>query len=478
MNTARKIAKNAFWLSAADIINKILSMVVIIYIARYLGTTYFGKYSFAIAFVSMFMFLTDLGLSTVLIRDVAKDRTQARKYLGNCAVIKMLLSIFVLMVIYLAINLMNYPSDTTTVVYLIALSSVIASFTGIFRSTFRAFERMEYDAIFSVIEKILFVSLAVSILLAGYGVIALALVLVVVNCFGLIASITTTFLKFVKPVFEIDLHFWKAIFKPSIYFALAGIFGYMFFNIDTVMLSIMKGDSTAGLYSAAYNLLAALIFIPSIFSTAAFPSFCNLYKSSKESFIFAYEKSFKYLFILVLPIVVGTVILADKFILFIYGTEFQHSTSVLEILIWGFLFLSLTSILGVVLSSIGKEIIIMKVAGISAGLNILLNLLLIPKYGLVGASVASVIALFLFYILNLYAVSKYLYVLNFFGIIIKPLFSCTVMVIFLYYLKSIIDIALLVPSAAIIYFSIILIVKVLSPEDINMLRQIIKMKNT
>jgi len=477
MNTARKLAKNAFWLFAADIINKILSMVVIIYIARYLGTTYFGKYSFAIAFVSMFIFLTDLGLSFVLIREVAKDRTQAPKYLGNFTIIKLLLSIFVLTVIYLAINLMNYPPDTTVIVYIIALSSVVGSLTGVFRSTFRAFERMEYDAMLSIFEKILYVSLAVSILLAGYGVIALALVIAFVSGVGLVASITVTYLKFIKPVFEIDLRFWKKIFKPSISFALAGIFGSLFFYIDTVMLSLMKGDVTAGLYSAAYNLLAALVFIPSIFINAAFPTFCNLYGSSKNSFIFAYEKSFKYLLVLILPIVVGTVILADRFILLIYGTEFQNSTIALRLLMWGFLFLSLTSISGAVLGSIGKEFISMKVTGISAGLNVLLNLLLIPEYGLIGASVASVIALFLFFILNLYAVSKYLYILNFFGITVKPLFSCAVMAIFLYYLKPIIDIALLIPLAAIIYFLIILVVRALSNEDINMLKQIIKMKD-
>jgi O-antigen/teichoic acid export membrane protein len=477
MNTARKIAKNAFWLSAADIINKILSMVVMIYIARYLGTTYFGKYSFAIAFVSMFIFLTDLGLSFVLIREVAKDRTQAPKYLGNLTIIKLLLSIFVLTVIYLAINLMNYPPDTIVVVYIIALSSVVGSITGIFRSTIRAFERMEYDAILSVFEKILYVSLAVSILFAGYGVIALALVIAFVSGIGLVASIIITYLKFVKPVFEIDLRFWKKIFKPSISFALAGIFGSLFFSIDTVMLSLMKGDDMAGLYSAAYNLLAALIFIPSIFMNAAFPTFCNLYKSSNESFIAGYEKSFKYLFILTLPIVVGTVILADKFILLIYGTEFQNSIMVLRILMWGFLFLSLTSISGVVLNSMGKEFTSMKAVVISAGLNVLLNLLLIPKYGLIGASLASVIALFLFFILNLYVVSKYLFVLNFFSITVKPLFSCMIMAIFLYYSKSLIDITFLVPLAAIIYFSILLVVKVLSKEDINMLKMIIKKEN-
>jgi O-antigen/teichoic acid export membrane protein len=125
----------------------------------------------------------------------------------------------------------------------------------------------------------------------------------------------------------------------------------------------------------------------------------------------------------------------------------------------------------------GKEFTSMKAVVISAGLNVLLNLLLIPKYGLIGASLASVIALFLFFILNLYVVSKYLFVLNFFSITVKPLFSCMIMAIFLYYSKSLIDITFLVPLAAIIYFSILLVVKVLSKEDINMLKMIIKKEN-
>jgi O-antigen/teichoic acid export membrane protein len=146
MNTVQRIAKNTAALFAAQFVVAILGLVLSIFIARNLGDVIFGKYSFALAFVAIFAVFSDLGYNTLLIREVARDKSQASKYLNNVISMRALLSLVLFALIAVTINLMGYPADTKNVVYLFGIYTLLVSFSAVFKVTFRAFERMEYEA--------------------------------------------------------------------------------------------------------------------------------------------------------------------------------------------------------------------------------------------------------------------------------------------------------------------------------------------
>jgi len=106
-----------------------------------LGAEGFGILSFAIAIVGIFTILTDLGISTLTVRDVARDRSLGPKYLGNGLIIKVILAVVSFGLIALAVNLLNYPSETITVVYFIALSTIFGSIASFIFSIFQAHEK-------------------------------------------------------------------------------------------------------------------------------------------------------------------------------------------------------------------------------------------------------------------------------------------------------------------------------------------------
>ena len=122
MNTVQRIAKNTAALFTAQFAASILGILLSIFIARKLGDVTFGKYFFALAFTSMFTVFSDLGYSTLLIIEVAKDKSQVSKYLNNTLCIDALLSLVVFALIVIVINLMGYPADTKNIVYLQGLS--------------------------------------------------------------------------------------------------------------------------------------------------------------------------------------------------------------------------------------------------------------------------------------------------------------------------------------------------------------------
>ncbi len=132
MSTARRIARNSIILFGSNIISKSFTFFYIIFMARHLGKSDFGVFSFAFAFCGLFVLLTDLGLDKLTVREVSRDKQAAEKYIGNFVLIKIILGVFTFGLMALVINVMGYSNPTLNVVYLLGLHIVIRSFSNIF----------------------------------------------------------------------------------------------------------------------------------------------------------------------------------------------------------------------------------------------------------------------------------------------------------------------------------------------------------
>ena len=473
MNTVQRIAKNTAALFAAQFVVSILGLALSIFIARSLGAVIFGKYSFALAFTAIFVVFSDLGYNTLLIREVARDKSQASKYLNNVLCMRALLSLVIFALIVITINLMGYPSDTKNVVYLFGIYTLIVSFSAVFKVTFRAFEKMEYEAGITIFTNIIRVSLGLLVLFLGYGLIELALVFLFSGVFDVLFSFLVCERRFVKPRIEVDLKFWKQSIKIAIPLSAMTVFVLIYVKIDILMLSVMKGDAVVGWYAAAYGLVLALKPFAQWFRQALLPLTSNYYITSKSSLELAYEKSFKYLLIVGLPLAVGITLLADRFILLFYGQAFENSIIVLQILAWDVLLIYTYGPLGTTLVAIDKQNQLAVATGLSALINVILNLILIPPFSYVGAAVATIITETALFGMYFYFVSKYLYRLPLHKLIVSPVISCTAMAIFIHFCNEI-NLALVIIAASVIYFVVLYLSKGLSSEDIELLKQLIR----
>ncbi len=234
----------------------------------------------------------------------------------------------------------------------------------------------------------------------------------------------------------------------------------------------MRGPIDVANYGAAYNLVIALLFIPSIYATAIYPVMSMYFKSDNKKLRFIYKKSFKYLYILGLPISFGIFLLAEKILDFLYGSKYQASALALKIVAW-FVFLKFINfLLGTVLSSIDKQKQRMYSQGSTAAFNVLLNLVLIPFMGFVGAAISTLITeIFLFFIYYFYT-SKYLVYYNFLPEIFKPLTAALVMATFIIFVE--LHVAAAVLFSALIYFAVILILRTFDRSDIKLVQKILK----
>lgn len=464
MNASGRIAKNTVALVSSDIISKILTLGLSIYVARYLGVENFGIYTFAFSFILLFSVFSDIGVNNLVIREVARDKASAGKYLGSLIYLKLMLSFASFFLIVVVINLLDYPSSTKLIVYIVGLWMIVQAIVNMPQAIFNAFEKMEYNALIVIVGRVLVVVFGFSILLLGYGLVELALVFLATNILTAFLAIAIALKKFVRPNMMPDLVFMRNLLKNALPLGFASIFFTIYLKIDSVMLSVMKGDAAVGWYAAAYNLTFHLSLLPTMFAVALFPAMSNLFKRSESTLIATFENSFRYVLIVMLPVVAGIIVLSDSIILTIYGTQYEKSISALQILSLALLFASMNSIFLFVLPSIDKQIVSTKITGVGAFSSIILNLILIPKFSFIGASVATVLTGAIMFFLNYYYISRFLTRLNFYSIGIRPLIAVTAMAVFLFYLKEL-NLLLLISASALLYFSIFYFIGGFSEED-------------
>jgi len=394
----KTIFKNTGYLFVSGIISKILFLIQVIFIARYLGTSGFGKYAFVFAFGSLFFILSNPGLVDLATREISRNKSKTGKYLGNLLFIKLCLCLVASLLMITAINLMNVSQELKGGIYLICLIFSIDAFLWIFYSAFRAYEKMLYEALSLLIHNIIIVGFALYFLIRGYGFIHLIYAFAIGKIVGLIITSYFGYKLLPKPILKIDLKLWKYLMIKSIPFLMICFFSLIIYRIDLVMLQFFKGETIVGLYGAADTIIKNLIIFPSVFIVSVYPLLSKYYIKDKEKLCCLYKKSFLYLFLFSLFIVICCFIFGKFIILLMFGKEFIESVFILKLISIGgfFLFLNLVNIY--YLNAINKPAINVKIFIFGVVTNIILNLMLIPRYSYTGAAISSIISYFIIFI--------------------------------------------------------------------------------
>lgn len=470
MGTARRIYWNTVYLGGAEIVSKLLQFAVMLYAARLLSKGHFGDFSFALSLSLVAIVFADLGINTFLVREISRDRGLASRYFINAFFTKIALAFMTFFLVAAALNLLGYPQGTRQIVYIIWIFAILSTFTELFYSIFRAFEMMHLDAFLKVFRMALLSISSLYVLLKGYGVIAFAYTFVFVEIAVVLAAFLMALKKFIKirPLF--NFMFAKSMLKKALPFGLAFVFGSIYFYIGSVMLSKIRGNEEVAIYSAAYNIALAVLFIPTVYTNAIYPVLSRYYKESRENLRVLYEKSFKYLYIIGLPISAGIYFLAGRIIYFLYGEAYSSSIIALQVISWYMFIKFLNFLLGTVLSSIDRQDKRMLGQGMTAAFNVLLNLLLIPKIGYIGAAWSTFATEIFLFILYYWHVSKSLYFYNFAKVLAKPIMA--VLVMFLVIRFAGLGLVLTIIVSGLSYFAALYFLRAIDNDDKKIIKSI------
>lgn len=388
LGVQQTIAKNTFWLTLSEIIPKGLTVLLAIMIARYLGVENFGKFSFAFSFALIFSVIIDFGLVPFTTREVSRNNSLAPKYIGNITAIKFILALLLFVTVAFSLNFLNKPKEIEILVYFASAWVVLQSFSHFFQSAFRAFEKMEYVALSKTIYSIvLFTAVSLAVFL-NLGIVSLVQSYVVAVLVSLSVTLTLMWKKFTKFKIEADFLFWQDLFKEVWPFVAFTVFSVIYFQISTVMLSLMDGDLSAGLYSAAFNSVAVFLVLSDIVSGSALPSLSRLFGKSD---LFSHLTKKLVVLMLALGVLLATVLFfASPFLIkLIYGEEFARSIPAFQIMVWILPFRFMNYIFGISLMAANLQKRRLGAAMVCAIFNVAVNFILIPRFSIIGASIAA-----------------------------------------------------------------------------------------
>lgn len=405
MSTIKRIVNNSMIVIVGIITFKIMSIFLVIYLARYLGTELFGIYNFIFAYLAFFGIIYDLGLYTILVREISRKNEFTNKLIGNAYLIRGFLTFISVTFAIIIINLTTYSAEIKSYVLIAAITLFFTSFSEFYTAIFQANLKMKYSIYSKLVFK--FFSLVLIFLIIYYKGPLLYIIYALI-----VSELVKTLLnynfsrKFITTRFQLDFSMIKYLLISSTPLMLSGLVDVIHNRVDVIMLSYIIGFEDVGIYSAAYKISEPFGLIPYALMLSIFPLMSSAFNKAEEKLVNIYVLSYRYILIITVPVALLVTLLSESMIAVVYGQDFIEATLALQILIWTLVFLSLGRISLQFLVAINKQNLYFSCILAGAVFNILLNLFLIPKWNYIGASIATVMSNIVILILVMYFVTK------------------------------------------------------------------------
>lgn len=391
MSGARRILLNASYRSLADIGGKLSSFALYIVMARKLGASEFGVFTFSLTFVALVTVPASFGQDSLLTREVSKDPTKAGLYYANTIGLKLALSVPILGFAIAGLAIFS-GRQMFIVSLLLGLGTLAQLLMNTCFGVFQAFEHLCPVAVVTILQRFLTAALGIALLYLGVGVVAVSAVFLLGSLLGLILAMALVSARFVRTTFHVNVSLWKHLMRTALPIGLGTIGALILFRIDTVMLAIFKSASVVGNYGAAYRLLETTLFLSWAINAAVFPVLARLRRDSQPSIAFVFERSLKLAVAVTLPLGVGAAIFAAPIIHLLYGDGYGQAEMALKLLAPTIALYPLAFLANTVLIT-QNHVNSLAITYFLASLeNVLLNLVLIPKWSLNGAALGTSIS--------------------------------------------------------------------------------------
>jgi len=389
----KKYINNTSWLFIEKIFRILTTLLTTVLMARYLGPNDFGLLNYAISFVTLFAVLSSLGFEKLLPKLIIDNKENTNIILGSSFLLKIIGSILIMIICYLSIIV--FKGNEQILISLV----IILSFTFIFKSFeiirfwFETNVEAKYSAkvefiaiMLSTIIKLLLIFKSANLIYFAYAILIESMLIAI----GLIIiySLKDKSLK----SWKISKKEIKNILKDAWPLILAGALYTIYTKIDQIMIGELIGNSAVGIYAAAIKLSEGWFFIPSVLAISFFPAMLNARKKSYEIYIERTQNLLNIMALISIVVSILTLFIANYLIYYTYGEEYKDAALILLIHIWGGIFVSMSTISYryFIIEGLQKLSFYRGLTGLI--INIILNFILIPKYGIEGAAYATVIS--------------------------------------------------------------------------------------
>lgn len=385
--------KNASWIIVCRVMQSLISLVIGMITARYLGPSNYGVISYVSSVVAFTLPIMQLGLNQTLVKEFVQNPEQEGKILGTALVINILSAVMSMAGSVAFVAFVNAGEKETLIVCALYSLTLLFQATEMTQYWFQSKLLSKYPSIAMLVAYVLVALYKIYLLVSQKSVVWFALSHVL-ECFLISVILMVIYIKLGNQRLSLSWRFGREMLSRSKYYIIPSLMVMIFQHTDRIMIKLMMGEAETGFYSAAMTCIGISGFVFSAVIDSARPIILEAKQKNAES----YEKKVTQLYSIITCIslaqsVVMT-LLAKPLVLFLYGEAYSPTASILCVAVWYVTFSYYGSVRNVWILAEGKQKYLFAINVSGAVANVLLNLALIPLWSGVGAAVASLVTQF------------------------------------------------------------------------------------
>lgn len=357
---------------------------------RYLGPEDFGIFSFALAFVFFFDVILDPGLYHLLIREIARNREESTRYVRHGLAWKAVASPVAFALIAIGVHVLHDSPRIHHAVYLMALAAMLKSGKDVYASALLANERFGLNAISALLERGGLLVAGTAVLMAGYGLIPFCWTFVAVRALDLFVIRQMTVATCGRGRPGVDWRFLLSLIRVGAPIGALYVTLNVYNYVDTVMISALRSQTETGWYGASFRVYEGLRMVPDVIGIVLLPTLSRAYAGVASELSRVVSAAYRYIFLLALLVAGVGVLLSGDIISLAFGPAYEPAGLALAILVAGVPFVFLVHFLQMAFIAMDRQALLLKIALFGLAANVALNLVVIPRYGYVGAAVTTI----------------------------------------------------------------------------------------
>ncbi len=392
------VSKNVFWLVGTQVIVSSMSMVLLVLAVRFLGAAEYGKFAYAMAFVSIAACIVDFGVASITVRELAKEQANEKDFNLFLSFKIMLCTVFFVVTFIGSFFITRDPFIRQSVWILSAFVCTESIFQMMY-AFFHAKQKMQFESIIHLAQTLAIIAAGVMAVFLFPTTRSLSYGYFIGSSAVLTFVIIYVHFFVIKLKWAFDKKIWMDILKWSWPLVFNFVASWMYLHVDAFMIGFMGSSKEVGMFSVASRIIAVMVILSGLVSRGFYPALSKFLGESKEKFQLVWDYNMKTMIALALPIMAGGIIFASKIIHLFYGTGFEPSVAVFQILI---VFIGLTFLsypYSMVLAVCNRQRTNFVIISSGFIINIIFNLMFFPLYGIYGVAFASVLTTAILWVL-------------------------------------------------------------------------------
>ncbi len=331
MSRSQTVARNVLATLATQIVSWALTFAVTLYLPRYVGAAGLGQLTFAYAFMGVFGVLVPLGTSTVLVKEISRDRARTGELLAAAVLMRVPLSLAVTGLAMAVVSALGYSHLLRLLVVLAALGTFVGTLNDALASALQGLEDLPRQSVAVLVEKFLAAGLTIVLVLERAPLWALGTVGLVTGAVSLLVN-ASAFRSLLPALRRPAWATFRFVLTAGLPFMGWSVFRTLYGQTDPIVLKLLTNDVTVGWYSAAFRLVGSTLFLPTAITTALLPTLSRLHRESEADFIRLARRTFGIVMLCAVPIFVVLLLMPGRLIAMLhYPPEFAGSVPVLRV---------------------------------------------------------------------------------------------------------------------------------------------------